>query len=323
MRTLLLPALLALGCTADSDSKIDTAPPGDTDTGGDTADVSPSLEAAFSVDASGYGTDRLGGIEVAANLASLELSGVAHRGLAYQHHDWQSAGYVLFDLLTVAEDGSNLAVTYLYGQGDALPYAYTESFEHPMDWENTGGEVDWSEQPTTVQPDMPELVARPAPLDVGIDISGDALWLQDEAGGVLLGGVSYALLPFATVDCSDCPGGPWLEIHALLEEEERRETSGSPLSRGTSGSPLSRGACAVGSNGDGKGRGTSALACFGIVYLFPNTPDYAQLSYGICLPDLSTPEGDFEVSWSGSLSAARSRAHQAGGPPVGRPPRGR
>jgi hypothetical protein len=292
MHTLLmLPALLAIGCTADSDSKIDTGLPGDTDTGEDTADVSASFEAEFLVDASGYGTDRLGGVEVVANLASLELSGVTHRGLAYQHHDWQSAGYVLFDLLTVAEDGSNLAVTYLYGRDGALPYAYTESFDHSMDWENTGGSVDWSETSTTVQPDMPALVARPAPLDVGIDISGDALWLEDEVGGVEIEGVSYALLPFATVDCTDCPGGPWLEIHALLEEEGQRDTS--------------------------------ALACFGIVYLFQNQPDYAQLSYGLCLPDLSTPEGDFEVSWSGGLSTVRSRAHRAGGPPVGRPPRAR
>ncbi len=292
MRTLSL-ALILLGCSPDSDTKLDTGdsvPPVETG-----EPVLPSLETAFSVDASGYGTDRLGGIEVAANLAQIELSGVAHRGLAYQHHDWQSAGYVLFDLLTVAEDGSNLAVTYLYGQDDQLPYAYTESFEHTMDWETTGGSVSWSETPTEVQPDLPELVARPSPLDVGIDIDGGELWLDGEAGGVVLDGTSYELLPFATVDCTDCPGGPWLEIHSLLVGEDD----------GSTGSTMSR--------------DTSALACFGIVYLFPDDPDYAQLSYGICLPGLETPSGDFDVSWSGSLLGARSA--RADGPPVGVPPR--
>ncbi len=276
-----LPALTLLGCSIDADSKLDTSSPSDSD-----PPSTPSLVAEFELDASGYGTDRLGGITVSANLATLELSGVAHRGLAYQHHDWQSAGYVLFDLLTVAEDGSNLAVTYLYGQDGQLPYAYTESFDHPLDWETTGGNVSWSDTPTIVQPEVPELAARPAPLDVGISIAGDELWLDGSSGGIVLEGASYELLPFATVDCTDCPDGPWLEIHALLAGDEARE---------------------------------AVPTCFGIVYLFPNQPDHAQLSYGICLPDLETPRGEYEVSWSGSLAQARSRAVAA--PPVGRPPR--
>ena len=292
MRSLLITllALVSLGCPVDADSKLDTAPPQDSD-----PPQAPSMQAEFLLDASGYGTDRLGGIEVHANLATLELSGVAHRGLAYQHHDWQSAGYVLFDLLTVAQDGSNLAVTYLYGQDGQLPYAYTESFAHPLDWETSGGTVEWSETPTTVQPDIPELVARPAPLDVGIGIDGDELWLDGQSGEILLDGARYELLPFATVDCTDCPGGPWLEIHCLLTADEPATMTWRQAGQ----------------------------ACFGIVYLFPNDPDYAQLSYGICLPDLQTPSGDFEVSWSGSLATARSRSASSGGPTVGRPPRPR
>jgi len=287
--TLALTASLLMGCPTAADSKLDTAPPGDT-----APPDLPSLEAEFSVDASGYGTDRLGGIEVAANIVELELSGVAHRGLAYQHHDWQGTGYVLFDLLTVAADGSNLAVTYLYEQDGGLPYAYTESFDHSMDWETSGGTVDWAEEPTTVRPELPELVARPSPLDVGISIGGEQLWLEGSEGEITLAGATYELMPFATVDCTDCPGGPWLEIHALLGGDEQS----------------TRKSCHQ-----------SALACFGIVYLFPNEPDYAQLSYGICLPSLETPEADFEVSWSGTLATTRSATPS--GPPLGRPPRAR
>ena len=299
LSTLLCLALL--GCPTDSDSKLDTSPPGDT------APQAASLETAFSVDASGTGEVRLGGIEVQGNLATLELSGVAHRGVAYQHHDWQSTGYVLFDLLTVAEDGSNLAVTYLYEQDGQLPYAYSESFEHPMDWEVTTGSVSWQESPTVVTPDIPELTGRPEPLDVGITISGDALWLEGDAGEIDLEGATYDLLPFATVDCTDCPGGPWLELHCLLEGVGERAA-------------LSRGG-AAGSNAAGKDGDPSALACFGIVYLFPNEPDHAQLSYGICLPGLETPSGDYEVSWTGGLVSAVGA--QAPGPPTGRPPRAR
>lgn len=293
MRTsLLLPALLALGCPPkDADLRDETALPGETGETGDTDDttdpdvIAPATQgsfgASFMVDASGEGEDRLGAFEVVGNLASLELSGVAHRGLAYQHHDWQSAGYVLFDLLTVAEDGSNLAVTYLYAQGSQLPYAYTESFVHAMDWENTSGEAAWQEAKTEVEVDIPALRALPEPIETGIEVSGDELWLEGTEGGIVLDGQTYTMLPFATVDCTECPGGPWLELHNLLV-------------------------------GEGE-------ACFGIVYLFPEEPAYAQLSYGICLPGLETPGGAFDVSWSGTLSAMSAAAETAA-PPRGRPP---
>jgi hypothetical protein len=302
MRALpITPVLLLLGCTADSDSKLDTAGPQDSGL--------PSLaqlETAFTVDASGGGEQRLDSVSVQGNLASLVLSGVPHTGFAYQHHDWQSTGYVLFDLLTVADDGSNLAVTYLYGQDGQLPYVYTESFEHPMDWEVSSGTVSWEQTPTTIQPQVPALEARPNPTDLGIDMDGEELWLEGSSGGVVVDGVSFELLPFASVDCTDCPGGPWLELHSLLVPGD--------------GAALSRGA-AVDSNAAGRGGGTSASACFGIVYLFPEDPSYAQLSYGICLPGLETPSGEYELSWSGSLAASRGPGRL--GPPAGRPPRAR
>ncbi len=279
----LLLALLCLGCTPDADIKVDT---GDTRDTADPDVVAPATErsftAEFAVDASGQGMDRLGSVQVAANQVSLELSGVAHRGLAYQHHDWQSTGYVLFDLLTVAEDGSNLAVTYLYAQDDDLPYAYTESFQHPMDWEEASGSASWQQTETVVQASVPALRALPEPTVTGIEIQSDELWLDGAEGGIVADGTEYRLLPFASVDCTECPGGPWLELHGLMV--------------------------------------ATGEACFGIVYLFPDEPDFAQLSYGICLPGLDTPGGEFEVSWSGSLASTRSAATASVAPPAGRPP---
>ena len=278
LHSLALAAAL-LGCTPDADTKLDTSPPDSPPPDSDPP-ASDSLRTAFTLDATGMGSDRLAAVEVQGNVVELELSGVSHRGVAYQHHDWQSTGYVLFDLLTVAVDGSNLAVTYLYGQDGALPYVYTESFEHPMDWENSSGAVTWLDASTVVTPGIPELLARPQPTDVGITITGDELWLSGTSGGILLEDRSYELLPFATVDCTDCPGGPWLELHCLFVDEDR--------------------------------------SCFGIVYLFPDEPGLAQLSYGLCLPDLQTPSDEFGVAWSGTLAAVR--AARPAGPQVGRPP---
>jgi hypothetical protein len=196
----------------------------------------------------------------------VDLDGVTHLAVAYQDHDWEGTGYHLYDLLSVAEDGSNLAVTYLYCQEGALPYAYTESFAHPMDWETASGSCDGSAQPSTANVSFPALTVLPGAFDPGVVINGDDVAWDGAEGHVTLGGNRRALRPFNTVDCTDCPGGPWLEVHALLD-------------------------------GD-------ADACFGILYLFPDDPTFVQVSYGICLPTLERPEGTLDATWSGAMVGA-------------------
>jgi hypothetical protein len=49
-------------------------------------------------------------------------------------------------------------------------------------------------------------------------------------------------------------------------------------------------------------------ACFGIIYLYPDQPTIALLSYGICVPDLATPFADgltLDASWTGTLAKDR------------------
>jgi hypothetical protein len=276
----MIALLLILGCL-----------PGDADRRGETGDssaddlVAPATEgtfqADFSLDAEGEGSERLGAFAVEGNRVTLAFDGAAHRGLAWQRHDWVDSGYVLYDLLTVAEDGSELAVSYLYELDGGLPWVYTEGFAHPMALEEASGTAAGLAQSSAVQASIPALRTLPPPFSCGIAIEGQDLWLAGSAGGIAVGGATWDLLPFAGVDCTDCPGGPWLEIHSLLA-------------------------------GDGE-------ACFGIVYLFPDEPSEAQLSYGLCLPTLTTLEGDFEVSWSGSLARVQGRPW----PRPGRPPRPR
>ncbi|MFH1463600.1 MAG: hypothetical protein ABIO70_04365 [Pseudomonadota bacterium] len=280
----MLPILLLLACTPKD---ADVAP--DTGACGDAGLVAPAAEGRFFADGllsdQGVGEGRLQAFEVSAGAASLTLAGVAHRGLLYADHDWQAAGYHLFDLLTVAEDGGDLGVTYLYAQGDDIPYAYTESYTHLLDWESTSGEATWQEGETPVEVVVPALRAAPAPWESGLSIQGDDLWLAGAEGGITVDGTPWALHPFSSVDCGDCPGGPWLEVHSLLV-----------------------GACE---------------ACFGIVYLFPDDPGYAQLSWGLCLPSLTPLEASFDVSWSGSLATSRAARPGAEAPWPGHPPRSR
>lgn len=266
------------GSLSDASDASDAAPPSDApgDTGDSDADGPTEASAAviaatsastaidFGLAANGHGDKRLDALDIAGDTGTLQLVGAAHRGVAYQAHDWGSAGYVLYDVLSIAEDGSDLAVTYLYCQGTNLPYAYTESLVHPMDWEKTTGLCDGDDTPTQATVSLPALTVTPEPIDTGIAIQGADLQLGPSGGHVKLDGETWSLVPFNTVDCTaDCPGGSWIELHSMLLRDQQ--------------------------------------GCFAILYLFPQSPDHVQLSYTLCLPALERPTATYDAAWSGTL----------------------
>ncbi len=231
-----------------------------------------TFHADFHVDAAGTGTHVLGGVSVVADDAHISLKGTAHVGIAYRRHDWTDAGYVLYDLVTLAVDGSDLGVTYLYCSGSTLAYAYAESFRFQMESETASGTCDGLATATDVTVTLPALQALPPPWTSGVQITGDTLSLDGAVGTITLAGAPYELRPFSGVDCTACPGGPWYEVHSLMVGEGR--------------------------------------ACFGILYLFPDKPGQIQLSYAMCVPDLATPVADgawYSATWTGTLAPATTR----------------
>ncbi len=228
-----------------------------------------AVQLPFSVDASGDGVARVKQIDIAANRGGYLFNDAQHVAFAYQTHSWGAAGYDLYDVVSLAKDGSDFAVSYLYCQTGSLPFVYSESFSEAMAVENASGTCVGAAQATSTQVDLPALTARPTFLQTGITVSADGLTLGQADGQVTLDGKGYDLVPFNTVDCSTCPGGPWLELHSMLL-------------------------------GD-------AEACFGIVYLFPNAPTTIQLGYVVCLPGLEQTSTTFTGSWSGALKSSLRR----------------
>jgi hypothetical protein len=229
-----------------------------------------TLSAPFQVAITGDGTDRLGAISIVENAGDLQFNGNKHVGFVYYSHDWTSANYTLYDFVTLADDGSDLAVTYLYCQDSGLPYAYSESLLNPMALESTTGTCASLSQTTDVSVTLPALQVTPQPFNTGIAISGADLSLGSAGGTVALGADSYSVVPFNTVDCTSCPGGPWYEIHSMLMRAD--------------------------------------TGCFAILYLFPDDPTYVEIEYTICLPSLTQPEATYYYPWTGTLLARRSLA---------------
>ena len=236
--------------------------------------VIPATEASVSfghsVSAEGSGVRTVGALDLDANTGALALGGAAHRGVAYHRVNWAAAGYVLYGTVSVAEDGSNFGVTYLYCQGDRLTYLYSESFDHHMVGEGASGSC-LEDGPGRSEVSLPALTTSPPGFDTGIDIEGPSLYLEDDAGWIDLAGARWDLHPFSNVDCTDCPGGPWLEIHSVLLRP-----------------------------GEG---------CFAILYLYPDNPTYVGLSYAFCMPDADLPGSvTYGASWTGGLTPVRTGA---------------
>lgn len=166
---------------------------------------------------------------------------------------------------------------------DALPYIYTESFVHPMDWEASEGSCLDDRQEATLVPELPPLTTLPEVIETGITFPEGDL----SEGRIAVGGVSRDFLPFNLVDCSECAGGPWYELHAMLAGEDD--------------------------------------ACFAILYLFPEDPTFVQVEYGLCLPTLERLSEVVEAPWEGALEVVAGppglAAGVTGGPPGGVPPR--
>lgn len=218
---------------------------------------------SFQLSSTGTGTVRVDDVSLTDNVGTVQLAGVEHRGVAYLSHEWTEAGYTLFDVISIAQDGSDFAVTYLYCQGTQLVNAYTESFTLSLDWENATGACDFVMQSFETQAVLPRLDAHPTVMDSGITVAGAQIALDENGGMVEVLGSSWELLPFETVDCTECPGGPWYEVHSMLHRPE--------------------------------------AGCFGILYLFPDSPDEVMLANVLCLPGFEQPYQMYAASWSGSV----------------------
>jgi hypothetical protein len=181
-----------------------------------------SLALPFQIDAVGQGTKLLGAIKLAGNTGTIELEGQTRPVVAYQHQAWPSAGYDLYQLISVGPDRFDLF--WLYCTTDQkLSWVYFESTDGtPVTYEQTTGTCAPGAAGLTVTVDFPA-VSMPLPKPVsGFSVKGDHLDLGGETPGWLEeNGVRYSAIPFNSVDCTTACGTPgWWELHTLLWNQD-------------------------------------------------------------------------------------------------------
>jgi hypothetical protein len=245
-----------------------------------------TLTLPWALQADGAAPPRVPVVAVRENLAELAVDGAAHLGTAYlAHFEW--AGYDVYDILSVAADGSSLAVTYLYCRGDSLAWVWTLSYAQPLSVSPalTGGGCASARHTQASQVSLPPLLALPPARRSGFTIAGADLHLADAVGGIVITGDLYNVYVLTVIDCSSCPGGPWYEVLCLFRR--------------------------VGEAG------------FGILYLYPGSPDRVTLSHVLMLPGLTPRSQSYAAKWSGTPVAAVRGWHVLPGEPLvllSRPP---
>lgn len=239
--------------------------------------IAPATDRTFtvrgvSVDVDGQGSSKVDGVTLARDSGSARFLGANYRTVAYvAQPSW--GGYDLFDALAVREDGGDIALLYLYcspagSPSEGLSSIYYEAFETPMRDEQASGSCAFSLSDASVRASFPAITTVPSAGKVtSFALTGDAT-LDSSGVGSLQGrdGVTRTFTPFQIVDCTDCPGGPWYELHSIFDSRPDD-------------------------------------ACFGIVYLFPNDRQRMSLQYSLCFPSMASIDAELRGSWSGGPAA--------------------
>lgn len=238
--------------------------------------IAPATDKTFtvhgvSVNVDGSGSSQVGSVSLTQDSGSARFLGANYRMVAYvAQPSW--AGYDLFDALAVREDGGDIALLYLYcspsgSPNEGLSSIYYEAFETPMVDEHASGSCAFSLSDISVHATFPAITAVPSAGKVtSFTLTGDAT-LDSSGIGSLRSrdGVTRTFTPFQIVDCTDCPGGPWYEIHSIFDSRPED-------------------------------------ACFGIIYLYPNDRQRMSLSYSLCFPSMTSLDTELQGSWSGGPS---------------------
>jgi hypothetical protein len=267
-------AVACLGCSSEEMRPADAGPDaGLPDAGfqdGGSVPVSLSVAATagslavpfdFSVSTVGEVT-----VDVTHGVGTVQSgNGAALPAFTYERIVWgpSEPGLVLYQLLAVGAD--DWQVVYVYCQGSAVSGVYTEATNAPLVlWEATGSCGAESTAETTEHVNLPADELLLDGLEQNVAVSGPNLQLGSDAVGTMtLSGTAWSVYPFNFVDCSSCGTPGWYELHSVFW--------------------------------------SPGQTCFGIYYVFPDTPDYEQLNYAVCLPDLTDPTGGvatFDSSWA-------------------------
>jgi len=244
------------------------------------------LSMNFKFTSSGVSESNLVQWNITNNVGTMVIGGKTYQTAAYYTQVMGDPGdwFVRwFDLVGIADDGSNLAIVYL----GCLPPPVESNNTIQSVWEEDYNDQLSSDSPPEADCGFTDLANKPDydfevtfpslngvpqnTLDTQVQIKGKEVFLDGSYGWMIVDGHNYTIAPISTVDCSDCgqnciecPTAPWYELHFIYYSSSLQQTG------------------------------------FGIFYIYPYDRTYVQFNYTICFPTLDTPAITYEATWTGT-----------------------
>lgn len=236
----------------------------------DIAATEVELALAFEVDVDGSAMGAVGDVTVTNNSGTIELDGDALPITFYEKQLWTDFGYTLYQGLAVGS--SSLDVIWLYCEGSSLSYVWREGVNGPaLDHHDASGTCAGTDTPAATTVAYPAFTLETPATGPGYTIDGDDISLPDgETGLVTIDGITYPFVAFEDVDCTECGGDGWHELHSLLWD------------------------------------GAADRLIFVIFYLDFGYPDRVLAAYARSLPDFEDPVGilELDATWTAQPGTA-------------------
>ena len=254
--------LLFISCGSSSDSG--GAPEVEADDTITFPTTGASLSRDYSLTITGSGSSRIGDISISGSAGTIVFNGETLATVVYEYIPWDSAGYNLYQGIAFSETDMIVYWVYCGTSHDTIGLVYYESLnEYDMTHESASGTCQYEESASAPAFSLAEKSLAVNQLVSGFTITGDEVSLSDgQAGTYSYFGEDFTLYPFETVDCSDCGGEGWGELHSVMTNADQTKT------------------------------------CFTILYLMADIPDSLYSSYSICFPDLDDVNSNFGATWT-------------------------
>ena len=184
-----------------------------------------TLEVPFHSTLDGETASEIQRVLLEDNLGTITVSSGERSAFAPQTVDWTAqTGYRLVHLYST--DVDDLSVAFVYCQDEEVVSIWYESLTTRLFQVRQAGV-----HPCTVTDGAHDIVVEQRPFErlpeglttvTGITIEGaDVQLAEDGTGSIMLGGLTWTLVPFGYVDClaSLCGAPGWYEVHSLLRGE--------------------------------------------------------------------------------------------------------
>lgn len=210
------------GCGADKGWSALSCPGSEPVNGGAIAvdSAQGALEVMFSLDVTGTGSGPIGAIGIRQNQGRIAIQGVDLPILSYE--STKTGGFTVHQAIAVAD--RNWYSLWLYCRDNQLTQVWLEGTDGTiLASHSASGQCAHADTQTTLTVAFPSSSVDTVHLRCGADVDGAGLTVHSGTGTLTFMTDVFTVMIVDAVDCSQCGGNGWFELHSLFWNPVRHD----------------------------------------------------------------------------------------------------